>query len=186
MQCGPAVPTMCLSSAAMACCCVTMGRPGTLRKRPAANVTLRPCGAADPKMCLRVSSAVTGGSGPVSLGSIWHYDGTTWTEMRPPDGSSAFQAVWGLGPKDVYVGGRTKESALLHYDGQNWTPVLDPTVTGTIGGGVVTNLWGTATGQLFAGLSNRSKLSALQWPTVDNARNRQRGTNARRVGVWQR
>jgi hypothetical protein len=51
---------------------------------------------------------------------VLQYDGTSWTRHRleAPDGLSA---VWGSGPRDVWVGGNS--GLLFHHDGGGWTRV---------------------------------------------------------------
>jgi hypothetical protein len=71
------------------------------------------------------------GSGPTDIfavgaqGAIFHYDGTAWSQMVVPVGTTIptneeWTDVHGLASDDVYVvGSRT----LLHYDGASWAPV---------------------------------------------------------------
>jgi hypothetical protein len=60
-----------------------------------------------------------------SEGAMFHFDGTAWTQMMIPAGTTIptdvqWTKLYGTGPHDVYaVGGRT----LLHYDGTAWAPV---------------------------------------------------------------
>ncbi|PYP70675.1 MAG: hypothetical protein DMD36_05960, partial [Gemmatimonadetes bacterium] len=51
-------------------------------------------------------------------GSIWHYDGTSWT-AQPSGTTQVLYGVWGSGRKDVFAVGTG--GTILHYDGTSWT-----------------------------------------------------------------
>jgi hypothetical protein len=58
-------------------------------------------------------------------GAIYHFDGTSWSQMVLPLGitvptDESWTDVHGTGPNNVYVvGSRT----LLRYDGTSWSPI---------------------------------------------------------------
>ncbi len=95
------------------------------------------------------------GTGPNDLwatgGSVYHFDGSTWTEaIHGTSSFEAFEGVWGRSPSDVWVaaggifGGASK---LMHWDGSHWTTHVNPTAglpTGIAGTG--TTMWAVDTG----------------------------------------
>lgn len=49
---------------------------------------------------------------------IFHFDGTTWTEFRIPNVDSAFYAIWGWCPSNVWA---VSYSGIWHYNGMTWS-----------------------------------------------------------------
>jgi hypothetical protein len=60
------------------------------------------------------------------MGSVYHYDGQTWTNLYPTGFSCTRPQVWVRARNDVYVG---TGHALMHYDGATWTT---PLVSGSV------------------------------------------------------
>jgi hypothetical protein len=66
-------------------------------------------------------------------GFIWHYDGSSWSDVGLPDeipldGAGELPSlfkVWGSGPDDVWVVG--DNGTVLRFDGSAWTVVPSPT-----------------------------------------------------------
>jgi hypothetical protein len=56
-------------------------------------------------------------------GTIWHYDGSTWSLQSVP---STIRAVWANSANDAFAVGRGRPGTLLHYDGQQWSPMVPP------------------------------------------------------------
>ncbi len=66
-------------------------------------------------------------------GTIFHYDGSAWTEMS--SGTTEYlQSVWGSSGSDVFVVG--SKGTILHYNGSVWSEMNSGTTNGL--GGV----WG--------------------------------------------
>jgi hypothetical protein len=68
-------------------------------------------------------------------GIVWHYDGTSWTEIFHEDGLE-LTAIWGSSPDDVFVVGT--RGTILHYNGISWTRQSVPTDKTLLG------IWGRA------------------------------------------
>lgn len=52
-----------------------------------------------------------------AAGFVWHFDGTTWSDVALPEGfggQSLFK-VWGIGPDDAWIVGT--DGAVMHWDG---------------------------------------------------------------------
>lgn len=62
-----------------------------------------------------------GGSG--TTGVLARFDGSKWTAW-PKRFNKLLRAVWGSGPRDVWVGG--SDGLLLHFDGTDWSEVTSP------------------------------------------------------------
>lgn len=61
---------------------------------------------------------VAGGS---SIGAkLSHFDGSTWTEVRLPDGQGSFGDVWGWCSTSVWA---VSNGGVWHFDGASWTRV---------------------------------------------------------------
>src|SRR5439155_304058 len=74
-------------------------------------------------------------------GSIWHYDGTSWT-AQPSGTTQALYGVWGSGGTDVFAVG--EGGTILHYDGTGWT--AQPSATSEY----VFGVWGSGGTDVFA------------------------------------
>ncbi|HEY5928480.1 MAG TPA: hypothetical protein VIV11_42630, partial [Kofleriaceae bacterium] len=70
--------------------------------------------------------------GKAQLGSVWHFDGTAWSEMALPSATSLLRAVWGTGGEVFAVGNvpdndvTTPDATIVHYDGTLWTEMEIP------------------------------------------------------------
>jgi hypothetical protein len=63
------------------------------------------------------------GDDKISGGTIWHYDGSTWsvfdTSATLPDGILPLNKVWGRSANEIYAVG--DQGTVLFFDGTNWT-----------------------------------------------------------------
>lgn len=77
-----------------------------------------------------------------ALGTILHYDGTTWAEMASGTDRN-LSAVWGSSGEDVFAAGA--RNVVLHYDGAAWT-------TAWLGAGpnALVDIWGSSGTDVFA------------------------------------
>ncbi len=94
-------------------------------------------------------------------GFVWHYDGTSWEDVRLPDDLPldpagelpAFLKVWGRGPDDVWVVGG--HGTVLHKDAGGWSVVPSGTTARlfTVSGNEteVTIVGGSAEGVVLRG-----------------------------------
>ena len=81
-----------------------------------------------------------GQSGNTNLGTVWHYNGSIWTEVTPPGiTNSVFYSVWGTASNDVYVVG--DGTTIRRWNGSSW---------GTV------NMSGLPANQLIAAIRGRS------------------------------
>jgi hypothetical protein len=75
--------------------------------------------------------------------TILRYNGERWTRFDRPDTTfSAFQAIWGSGPNDVYIGGcGSIQTPILRWNGSAFVTVAQSgctlSATGTRTGGVL-------------------------------------------------
>lgn len=101
-------------------------------------------------------------------GTILHFDGTSWTDVRPAGSTADYYAAWGTGAGDVFVMGNGQALARRTADG--W--VLAPPA-GTIGREYVA-AWGPAPDDLY-----------VVARSYDNATNRWGTALLRRTnGTW--
>lgn len=64
------------------------------------------------------------------LGALYHYDGQSWSPapLSAPAGPANFNAIWGSGPSDIWIGGYSNSLTypnygyFRHYNGTTWTP----------------------------------------------------------------
>jgi uncharacterized repeat protein (TIGR02543 family) len=91
---------------------------------------------------------------------IYHYDGTSWTQIIPipPSGwlgIGTITGVWGSAWNDVYVLGAGTDGSryplpwAYHYDGSVWTSIT-PALPGGLLGGVLSGAWGSGANDIFA------------------------------------
>ena len=74
-------------------------------------------------------------------GTIYHYDGTTWSAMQ--SGSTAnLHDIWGSGPADVFAVG--SGGTVLHYDGSKWSAMSSGTNNN------LNAVWGSAAADVYA------------------------------------
>ncbi len=89
-------------------------------------------------------------NGEISLGLIFHYDGTGWERVTSLDDALPTLAdVWGSSSTDVYVVGTDQLSSpftgtVLHLEGGGWTPVLQESDL------TLTSVWGSSASDVFA------------------------------------
>jgi hypothetical protein len=75
-------------------------------------------------------------------GKLFHFDGTTWSQVANVTPGTARKGVWGLSASDIWVTGGI--GAMLHYNGSTWTTVATGT-TMELG-----SQWGTAPNDVYA------------------------------------
>ncbi|ETR72481.1 MAG: hypothetical protein OMM_01685 [Candidatus Magnetoglobus multicellularis str. Araruama] len=83
--------------------------------------------------------------------TIFHYNGSTWSEMAGTYTQTDLRCIWGFSPENVYAGG--VNGTVLHYDGNNWH---------AMNSGVDSHLmamWGSSENSLFAVGSNGTIIS---------------------------
>ncbi len=74
--------------------------------------------------------------------SIYHYDGSMWTEEVDPGTSFGLTAIWGTGAGDVFAVGAN--GSVVHHDGAGWTPMLTDTTD------YLTGVWGSGSTDVYA------------------------------------
>ena len=95
---------------------------------------------------------VTGEPGGEFTSTIFHYDGTTWSEQSVQDGVTLF-GLWGSSATDIYAVGSDPlgdfegQGAILHWDGAAWT-ATPPTGIG-LGEVILYSVWGTSPTDVF-------------------------------------
>ncbi|MDB4957154.1 MAG: uncharacterized protein JWO36_4723 [Myxococcales bacterium] len=77
-------------------------------------------------------------------GSVYHYDGVTWTSQTLD--TVAFTGLWGSGPNDVWVTGGGTGNHTYHYNNGTWTNTAVSSGVSLIWGSGPTDVWffGTA------------------------------------------
>ena len=78
-------------------------------------------------------------------GTILHYDGAEWSEMRGGP-LEALEGVWGSSSRDVYAVGYDNSHStdiIIHYDGAQWNST-------TVGTGHHNDVWGSSPRDVFA------------------------------------
>jgi len=84
----------------------------------------------------------------VSGGTIIHYDGLTWSEMKSSIGIvPTFRSIWGSSENDVYAVGwrRYIDTKICHYDGNTWSEMYSD---GSLEG--LFDVWGSSATDVFA------------------------------------
>jgi hypothetical protein len=90
--------------------------------------------------------------------SIFHFDGTTWSEQSRHAGAR-LTGIWGAAPNDVFsvgfspLGDLGFEGLLLHYDGTTWSRMTPPPIEGTEQGFTEVDflsVWGAAANDVYA------------------------------------
>ena len=88
---------------------------------------------------------------------IFHYDGTSWTNMGAVDAARSLVGVWGTSSENVYaIDGHT----VLHYDGSRWSTSM----TGP-GFSILREVWGTSSSNIYVVGTSGALLhyDGLQW-----------------------
>jgi hypothetical protein len=83
-------------------------------------------------------------------GTIVHYDGARWSEIRHGLGSPELYDIWGTSNNDIWVG-TSSDGLMWHFDGSAWSEV-------SAWNGIYRNgksLWGSAPDDWYAVLNNR-------------------------------
>jgi hypothetical protein len=90
-------------------------------------------------------------------------DAQGWHAFEPPTREVTFTAVWGTGPKDVWVTGSRGGAVLFHWDGSAWTPVQLPF-------SALYGISGSASGELLVvGEEGSAQFSGGRWGTAFQA-----------------
>ena len=76
-----------------------------------------------------------------SFGTIFHFDGASWSRVTLPPGVGVLNEIWGSSASDVFAVG--EDGIIVHFDGSQWTSTK-PTGKGLIG------VWGFSPGDVFA------------------------------------
>jgi hypothetical protein len=99
-------------------------------------------------------------------GVVRHWDGVRWSQMRLPDlGDYSLSAVTAVGPKDVWVGGRSyseNQPLVLHWDGRSWIRADLPLIKGAD--------WVTIESITVSSRRDVSALGFTQWGGIDSRR----------------
>ncbi len=84
--------------------------------------------------------------------TIWHFNGTTWSQQSHQSSASVFNSVWGISGNNVWVAGLNIISAgvlepvIVHFDGTSWTnQAINSTSVGEI-----RSIWGIDTSNVYA------------------------------------
>jgi hypothetical protein len=57
-------------------------------------------------------------------GAVWSFNGSQWTAMTVPQGTSDLRAIHGVSPRDIHAVGSS--GALVHFDGSSWSQQVWP------------------------------------------------------------
>ncbi len=71
--------------------------------------------------------------------TLFHFDGSTWTQPGLPSGTLNTNSLFGFSPTSVFA---ASQAGVMHYDGTMWTFVLG-------GVGELFGIWGTSATDLF-------------------------------------
>ena len=104
------------------------------------------------------------------VGTIIHYDGSSWTVMESGT-KEALWSVWGASGSDVFAVG--SNGTILHYDGSTWTKMDSPTTEQLNG------VWAASSSDVFVVGRSGTILhyDGSSWSTM------KRGTD-RYLGIW--
>src|SRR5437868_5832510 len=106
------------------------------------------------------------------LGTIVHYDGTTWSSVSTVASAASdyLRAVWGSSRSDVWAAGG---SCLYHYNGTNWSAVAGP------GGGNA--IWGTSLSDVWVASGSATlHYNGSTWSTIPDGRSAPESPS----GIW--
>jgi hypothetical protein len=82
----------------------------------------------------------------VGYGAIFHYDGSSWSEMDT-ETYYDLNGIWGSSSSDVFAVGATiggEKGVILHYDGNQWTLMNSGTHS------YLSDIWGNSSSDVFA------------------------------------
>ena len=91
------------------------------------SATLRSIWGSGPDDAWAAGYSWTGGAGAEAqyAGSLFHWNGTAWTDAEAPAGPESLGPIWGTAPDDVWLVGMPRhdcdERHVYHWDGANWT-----------------------------------------------------------------
>ena len=75
------------------------------------------------------------------LGTILHYDGSSWTPMIS-NTEELLVDIWGNSPNDIFTVGDS--GTILHYNGTSWTPMISGA------SGLLLGVWARSSNDVFA------------------------------------
>jgi hypothetical protein len=103
---------------------------------------------------------------------VWHYDGTSWHQLRACTPRSQPGSIWGQSPTNIFVG--AYPNSVLHFDGTSWQD--------TQAGDFPFDFWGTENGVFAVGArSTIKRYDGERWHTmVRDARDRFQPF----LGIW--
>jgi hypothetical protein len=88
-----------------------------------------------------------GQSGNTSLGTVWHYNGSIWTDVTPPGiTNSVFYSVWGTASNNVYVVG--DGTTIRRWNGSSWAAM---TTSGLPSNQLIAAIRGRSASDIYAG-----------------------------------
>ena len=94
-----------------------------------------------------------GGHNAGRPGSLWHFDGNSWSPVELPVITYDVNGIYGFSSNDVWVVGETatEVSLILHYDGTNWKDYSSNSgkELKCIWGSTSTDVWAAGTNTLF-------------------------------------
>jgi len=100
----------------------------------------------------------------IGVNTIIHYDGVAWSniDVGLPSQALIF-AIWGSGPRDVYVSGSSGTPTVSHFDGTGWT-VID-----TGASTVVIDGWASSPSDVYAIAQSLLHFDGSTWSAVSLA-----------------
>lgn len=75
------------------------------------------------------------------FGTIFHFDGTSWSRVTLPGGVGVLHEIWGSSSSDVFSVG--DDGIIVHFDGNTWAKTK-PTAKTLLG------VWGSSSADVFA------------------------------------
>lgn len=95
---------------------------------------------------------------------VFHYDGTTWTEMME-DVDGGVYDVWGTSASNVYAVGMlgplaTPEWVILHYEGNGWSIIKEHTY-------YLRAVWGSSENDIYVVGENVLHYDGTDWSEID-------------------
>jgi len=102
-----------------------------------------------------------------------HWDGTTWSDVAGPAGTTGLNEIWGSSPSNIFAVGDL--GSAVHFDGRTWGTQLTPASTGNLRA-----IWGVDDDQVYAAGDAGSLIrhDGRAWSAVES------GTVEDLIGVW--